>query len=441
MNIEKIIENAEYINSYKMEFDESLGDIKPKTLKVYSREEVIEFYKANLTSSKTIPDFNEKYNIWHVFKHPIKSSLRDFPYQLPNRKCPHTMICNIGRGCVHNCPYCYSSAYKWGAPEGIIVYYDNMLDVIKETILRTNLFFKIYISSTIDCYQPIPEIRELTESIFKFLIEIGLPFHITTKNAQVVNLIPYLRTDSNTVFSLQVTLDVPNGNSNLQHLLSPNASPMEKRIDALKQFHDQGIYTTARLDPLIYGLTTDQESILGLLDKISGFTNHIVGSTARLGTIEALRLKEAFKALPNNAELEKIVDQNYIDSSESGNYVNLTREKREKFHRWLLQEVEARGMTYGVCGELDQTFDSKHVKTCTGSTGCFVRRKIKVSSQKRLDTSPISQITQLRENLAFEPIVDCYGDCLRSCPNPDNPPCGNKALREHYPFKPSDAKS
>ncbi|MFX0091197.1 MAG: hypothetical protein ACFFBD_05485 [Candidatus Hodarchaeota archaeon] len=36
MNLEQIIRDAEYVCSYKLEFDDSLGDIKPKKLEKYS---------------------------------------------------------------------------------------------------------------------------------------------------------------------------------------------------------------------------------------------------------------------------------------------------------------------------------------------------------------------------------------------------------------------
>ncbi|MFX1250916.1 MAG: radical SAM protein [Promethearchaeota archaeon] len=435
--LEEIIKDAEYVCSYKIEFNDTLGDFQPKKLEPYSMKEIESFYKNNL-NEKTISHFNEKYNIWHVFKSSIRSTLRDFPYRPPDRKCPHTMIVNIGRGCLHNCPYCYATAYPWSPPEGIVIYYDNILDVIKKDILDQDLFFKIYLSSSIDCYQPIPEIRNLTEHIFTFLHNAGLSFSITTKSAQITNLLLHLTPESNQSFYLMMTLDVPNEDVKLQRLLSPNASPIKKRIEALKQFHDKGIFTTARLDPLIFGLTTEPEPILKLLDKLSSFTNHIVGSTMRLGRIEKIRLKKALLTLPNGADLIENIDQEYTEKSWSGNYVNLNRAKCEEFHKWLIKEVEARGMTYGVCNELGPTFDSKHAKTCEGSHGCFVKRKVKVPFFQTSDKD-INNIVQLKERkMYFKPVIDCYGDCLRSCPDINNPPCGNKELQKNYPFKKSD---
>ncbi|MFX1398988.1 MAG: hypothetical protein ACFFAS_18330 [Promethearchaeota archaeon] len=71
------------------------------------------------------------------------------------------MICNSGIGCSHYCPYCYASAYSRALPQDIAILYENIPDLVKEEIHRLSIFFRFYISSTTDCYQPIPEFCEM----------------------------------------------------------------------------------------------------------------------------------------------------------------------------------------------------------------------------------------------------------------------------------------
>ena len=71
-------------------------------------------------------------------------------------------------------------------------------------------------------------------------------------------------------------------------------------------------------------------------------------------------------------------------------------------------------MTYAVCLELPKEYDSPGLSTCEGMNNIFLHVR--------------------GEDGEFYPA--CHGDCIRSCPNIKNPPCGNKNMQDDYPYKP-----
>jgi hypothetical protein len=93
-------------------------------------------------------------------------------------------------------------------------------------------------------------------------------------------------------------------------------------------------------------------------------------------------------------------------------WLKVPREKREKFHNNLRKEAERLGLTYSVCMELDKSFDSRSITHCEGAPNSHM-------------------MIRTREG-KFEPI--CNSDCIRSCPNPREPPCGASQLAMEYPF-------
>jgi hypothetical protein len=95
-----------------------------------------------------------------------------------------------------------------------------------------------------------------------------------------------------------------------------------------------------------------------------------------------------------------------------GRWLKVPRKKREEFHLNLRAEAEKVGLTFAVCMELDNSFDSSSITHCEGSPNSYMM--IKTNEGK------------------FKPI--CNADCIRSCPNPREPPCGAPELALQYPF-------
>ncbi len=344
--------------------------------------------------------------------------MHDFPYQAGRRKCPHTCLVALTEAgaCLFACPICYARAYPWSQNDRIVIY-ENIVEKLQAELDSAQIIFPIYLSQVTDPLQPIPEIRLTTKKIVQLLIDYRLSFGIVTKSAEgplwLLNQVPELI--DYPYWFLTVTVEaVPSK----QIVTSPNASPIAHRLKTIEYFNRLGIPAIARIDPTLLGLMTESD-VLWLVKRAAGAgSKHIIASTGYFNKVSLLRVIESIKKSVWERKLKQFlqfyrVDLNKIDSVEERKRFTVPLPIRQKFHIWLRNETEALGMTYAVCQELSKEFDSQGIPSCEGAKNIFVHKK-----------DPTGQ---------FKPI-NCHGDCLRNCPNPNLPPCGEKRFLTIYPY-------
>ena len=86
---------------------------------------------------------------------------------------------NLTSGCAHDCIYCYARGYSGFPGENNVVIYQDTLEKLKKELLhKRSKPQAVYFSPSSDVFQPIPEVLELTHSIFELLLskDIGLAF-------------------------------------------------------------------------------------------------------------------------------------------------------------------------------------------------------------------------------------------------------------------------
>jgi len=354
------------------------------------------------------------------FKELKGNLLHDFPYPLQRRKCPHYSLISLtaSGSCLFSCPVCYARAYPWSIVDRVLIY-KNTPEKLEAELKKARIVFPIYISQITDALQPIKELREVLKEVVKIILRYRLSFHIVTKSADgplwLLKEIPELY--EYPFWYISITVEAT---PEKQRVTSPKASPINDRLKTLKILHSQGVAITARTDPTIIGFI-EPEELFSIIEKLKGCgVKHIVGSTGYFNKVSMQRFLRAL----NNSEWRdrvKTVAQNYrfdpslIDRYPENKVFRIPYPERIRFHTLVKKEVERLGLTYAVCQELPAKYDSKGILYCEGVERNWVHIKRKGR---------------------FEPI-NCVGDCLRSCPNPENPPCGEPAFLYEYPYKPS----
>ncbi len=340
--------------------------------------------------------------------------IHDFPYQLRKRKCPHTSLLSLTNsgGCLFACPMCYARAYLWTDSNKVKVY-KNLPEKLTCEIQNLRIIFPFYLSQITDPLQPVPEIRSLTYRIIKIIVGYTLSFRVVTKCAEgvreLIEEIPELV--NYPYWFLEMTIE---STPEKQAVTSPNASKIEERLRAIKFLVDLGIEVVCRTDPTILGLI-EPEDLLWLIEKVKeAGVRHIIASTGYYNKISMENLLLSLKRSRFKERVEKVIEYYNYHSESTKKRFMATIETRKRFHKWFKEKAEEKGLTYAVCQELGREYDSLCIPTCEGS-----RR------------NPVHIRT--KEN-RFTPI-DCYGDCLRFCPDIKNPPCKIPALRFEYPYR------
>lgn len=306
---------------------------------------------------------------------------------------------------------CYARAYLWSEPE-IIKIYKNLPEKIENEIKNLRIIFPFYISQITDPLQPVPEIKKLTFRIVKMLINYRLSFRIVTKSAEgtreLIKEIPELIIYP--YWFLEMTIE---STPEKQHITSPNASKIIDRILTLKFLNDLGIETVCRTDPTILGII-ENEDLLWLLERIKKTgVRHIIASTGYYNKVSMENLLSTLRHSKFKSLTSRVIEYYQYDPKSLKNRFMAKIEMRKKFHKWFRQVAEDKGFTYAVCQELPKEYDSPDLPTCEGSS----KNRVHIQTKKNNFVA-----------------IDCFGDCLRSCPNLKNPPCRIPELAKEYPY-------
>ncbi len=365
--------------------------------------------------------------------HKKGSTLHDFPYATPGRKCPHFWIINVTppgpAHCIHRCVYCYARQAIYSNYSAETLIYDNLHELVEKDLKRINLCPPISISNVSDPCQAIPELRAEVKRLIRLLMDYGVGFAITTKGD------PRFLLDLSGFATyrpkfIAVTIE---GTADVLSLLSPAAPPYNQRLETVRGLAALGIDTLIRLDPVfihlfqaIYGSTWLEQVAKLVSDFANTGASHLVVSTGRLsrqsyGTEPSLWQKMQTIIRHHSTAAAKRFEQEYVyeRGGTSQGYL-LRRDLRLELHHKLRVLAEAKGMTYAACQELSAAeADSPGLPHC--------ERFLLPFSRKQADGR-------------FHPIAGCTANCHVSCRQLSPPPCGQPRLASPQPFRPVSLK-
>lgn len=159
-----------------------------------------------------------------------------------------TRLDTYGKGCQHDCSYCYAKSLldfrKLWNPENPAV---ADIDKIKKKISKLGNYQTIRLGGMTDCFQPIEKIFRVTYETIKTLNEAKIPYLIVTKSHIVADK-EYLEILDKDLAHIQITV------TSTDDALSKTyekASVPSKRIKAIETLYENGYDVQLRLSPYI----------------------------------------------------------------------------------------------------------------------------------------------------------------------------------------------
>ncbi|HUU64868.1 MAG TPA: radical SAM protein [Dehalococcoidales bacterium] len=358
------------------------------------------------------------------------STLHDYPYTVPGRKCPHFWIINVTppgpAHCIHRCLYCYARQAIYSDYSAQTLVYNNLPELVEKDLKKINLCPPISISNVSDPCQPIPELRTEVRRLIQLLMSYGVGFSLTTKGDPgfLLDLPGFVAYGPKFI---AITIE---GTADVLSLLSPAAPPLEKRLKVVHRLSGLGIDTLIRFDPVfihlfqaLYGSSWFQPVEELIRTFASTGAKHIVCSTGRLSKKSAhpysagASLWERMLAVIQRQSTEAArrfeQEYRYERGGTSQGYL-LRRDIRLEFHHRLKVLVEENGMTYATCQELSaEESDSPGLPHCERFLLPFARKQA---------------------DGRFKVIEGCTANCHVSCRNLASPLCGQPKLVSPRPF-------
>jgi DNA repair photolyase len=178
---------------------------------------------------------------------------------------------NITGGCVFGCIYCYAQGYSSNPKNGTIAFYHNTLERLKRELPRKRQRPHIvYFSSASEPFAPFAPALDETYKVMDLLMKNNIAIFISTKG-RIPNR--FLDLFSRSPELVHVQVGITTTDDEVRKVFEPYAAPVKQRLKNIERLNSVRVVTEARLDPLIPGITDQEESLVKLLSALadSGF--------------------------------------------------------------------------------------------------------------------------------------------------------------------------
>lgn len=165
-------------------------------------------------------------------------------------KCNYpTRLDTYGRGCSHNCKYCYAKSLldfrkMWNPDDPAVADINKIRRKISKLPKDTPA---IRLGGMTDCFQPIEKKYGVTYETIKALNENNLPYLIVTKSALVADD-KYIDILDKDLAHIQITVTTTDDDFSRTY---ENASVPSERISAIEKLQELGFDVQLRLSPYI----------------------------------------------------------------------------------------------------------------------------------------------------------------------------------------------
>jgi len=225
------------------------------------------------------------------------------------------------RACQHACKYCDGRAEKYyveGDFEKDIVIRENLPELLEKELKKVREKGIISIGSGIsDPYQPVERGEKILRKCGEILSRYNLPVSVMTKSSLImrdIDLWEEIHKKSGFILTVSLTFT----DDRLRKIFEPEASPLEERINTLREFKKRGIFTGILAMPFIPHISDNKENLSKLAETAKEIDIDFVipGSlTLRPGKQKDLFLETIKRNFPG---LEKGIRDIYKEDRQSG---------------------------------------------------------------------------------------------------------------------------
>lgn len=307
----------------------------------------------------------------------FKTNLKVVNYHHSCSKCHYTFeIDTYGRGCVHNCVYCYAKDQLtlkgyWNRPHPMPLDLSEVRKIFY-TVFETNKKSKwrevleqripLRIGSMSDSFMWMDRKYKVTHELLKILKYYQYPYVIFTRSDLVAND-EYIEVIDPKIAAVQFSIS--GNDEELTKMIEPGAPSIKRRFKALKKLNESGIYSTVRINPLFPsfpdGYFTDFESVhqrfgkdiprfdLFNIEKAREFMDQMKEAKVQSFLAGVVRLNQT-----SISQISRATNINYRDFFKPENYTNsgeshFSNEEIGYYYRMLAKLGSDSGVRFSTC--------------------------------------------------------------------------------------------
>lgn len=197
---------------------------------------------------------------------------------------------NIYKGCCHGCIYCDSRSDCYHIENfDTVRAKENAIAIIEDELRKKTKSGVIGTGSMSDPYNPFEQNTKLTRKALELINRYQFGITIATKSDLIVrdiDILSQIQKHSPVLCKITVTTI----DDELSKKLEPGVCPSTRRLEAVRQLSDAGIFTGILMMPLLPFLTDTKENVLGIISAArqtgAKFIYPCLGLSLRLGQRE-----------------------------------------------------------------------------------------------------------------------------------------------------------
>ena len=172
---------------------------------------------------------------------------------------------NLYRGCSHGCIYCDSRSNCYHIDNFDNVRgKENALLILENELSKKKIKGVVGIGAMSDTYNPLEIKYEQTRGALKLISKYGFGVSIDTKSDLIlrdIDLLKEINNKNNVIVKFTITTPY----DKLSKIIEPNVCVSSKRLEAIKELSDNGIFVGIMMNPVLPFVTDNAEDIKELV--------------------------------------------------------------------------------------------------------------------------------------------------------------------------------
>jgi DNA repair photolyase len=257
---------------------------------------------------------------------------------------------NLTRGCLHSCVYCYARGYRNAPEKDTVYFYRNLPSDLRRDLDNPRRRRKIPVvafNTASDCFQPHPDILEITYNSMEILLQRGVSISFLTKGRIPAS---FMRLFAENPGLVRARMGMVSPFEDYRRRFEPGTASIPERLEAIRELQRAGVSVSVRVDPVIPFCSDDAETVSHLMHVLSkhGVTDISLSYLQlRPGVLERLREELPKTQFHLLSGCFRSGEWHRPDGTAWSKLVPLSL--RRKGHERFLEQARRREMNVAIC--------------------------------------------------------------------------------------------
>ena len=259
-------------------------------------------------------------------------------------------VLNLTRGCLHACVYCYARGYASAPDKDTVYYYRNVPEALERDLdnpKRRREIPVVAFNTASDCFQPHPDILEITFESMRILLSRGVVLSFLTKGSIPAS---FFRLFAEYPGQVRARMGLVSPFEGFRRRFEPGTAPIPERLEAIRELRRTGASVSVRVDPVIPFVSDDADTVSHLMHLLRqhGVTDVSLSYLQlRPGVLECLREELPETQFQLLSGCFRSGEWHRPDGNAWSKLVPLSL--RRKGHERFLEQARRRGMNVAIC--------------------------------------------------------------------------------------------